>query len=196
MEALEALRTRRSTRVYRADPVDADLIEIVLEAGRHAPTGGNSRTNHFFVIRDPQILQKLNVMARKAFAAMEADENTYRSLRNSILASKKGNYVFTYNAPVLIAVANRKDYGNNIADVACALENMMIAANDLDLGSCWINQLKWLNEDPEILAYLKTLGLKENERIYGSLALGYPQSADGMPERKPLPETGNEVTWL
>lgn len=196
MEALEALRTRRSTRAYRPDPVNTDLIETVLEAGRRAPTGGNSRTNHFFVIRDQEILQKLNRMARKAFAAMEVNENTYRSLRNSILASKNGNYVFTYNAPVLIVVANRKGYGNNIADVACALENMMIAANDLDLGSCWINQLKWLNEDPEILAYLETLGLKENERVYGSLALGYPLSADGLPERKPLPETGNEVTWL
>lgn len=61
----------------------------------------------------------------------------------------------------MIIVANRKDYGNNIADSVAAIENMMIAANALDLGSCYINQLYWLNEEPSLLAYLRELGLKE-----------------------------------
>ena len=43
--------------------------------------------------------------------------------------------MFYYNAPMLIVVANRRDYGNNIADCACAIENMMIAANALDLAA-------------------------------------------------------------
>ena len=64
---------------------------------------------------------------------MEVTENTYASMKHSINASKKDGYVFCYNAPVLIVVANRKDYGNNIADCACAIENMMVAANALDL---------------------------------------------------------------
>ena len=48
------------------------------------------------------------------------------------MQSKKGCYVFYYRAPVLIIVANQKNYGNNIADCAVAVENMMIAANALD----------------------------------------------------------------
>ena len=67
---------------------------------------------------------------------MAVDENTYPSLRNSILASKKGGYVFSYHAPVLIIVANRKDYGNNMADSVAAIENMTMAATALDLRSC------------------------------------------------------------
>ena len=47
---------------------------------------------------------------------------------------------FHYGAPVYIVTANKMGYGNAMADSACALENMMIAANALDLGSCWINQ--------------------------------------------------------
>ena len=43
---------------------------------------------------------------------------------------------------------------------------MMLEANELDLGSCYINQLKWLNEDQEILSYLQSLGMKEDERIH------------------------------
>ena len=127
---------------------------------------------------------------------MEADENTYPSLRNSIIASKKGGYVFSYRAPVLIIVANRKAYGNNMADSVAAIENMMIAANALDLGSCYINQLYWLNEEPSLLACLRELGLKENERVYGAAVLGYAATDDGLPNRNPLERKGNEVTFI
>ena len=71
---------------------------------------------------------------------------------------------------------------------------MMIAANAFDLGSCWINQIHWLTEDEKMLAYLRELGLKENERVFVSMALGYPK--DGLPNRKPLPRKGNEVTFI
>ena len=125
---------------------------------------------------------------------MEADETTYPSLRHAIEASKKGGYVFCYNAPLLIAVANRKDYGNNIADCACALENMMVAANALDLGSCYINQLRWLNEDEALLDYLRSLGMKESERVYGAVIIGYP--VGGLPNRSLMAQKGNEVTWI
>ena len=69
--------------------------------------------------------------------------------------------------------ANRKDYGNAMADSACALENMMIAANALDLGSCWINQLHWLDEDTRVRGYLEGQGLAEDETVTGGLILGY-----------------------
>ena len=142
------------------------------------------------------MIAKLASLAEAAFAEMEITENTYVSLKNSITRAKKGGYVFSYNAPVLVIVANRKDYGNNMADCAVAIENMMIEANNLDLGSCWVNQLKWLNEDPGLLDYLYNLGLKENERVYGSVILGYPATDDGLPDRKPLERKGNKVTYI
>lgn len=196
MDALEAILTRRSTRNYRQDEVEAEKIEKILEAARQAPSGGNNQTNHFLVIRNPEVLRKLALMAEEAFAGMEITEDTYKSLKNSIVLSKRGGYVFYYNAPVMIVVANRNDYGNNIADCACAIENMMVAANALDLGSCWINQLKWLNEDPGIVDYLHTLGIKEDERVYGSVIIGYPASDSGLPNRSLMPQKGNEVTYI
>ncbi len=196
MEALEALVTRRSTRNYKPDPVEQEKIDKILEAGRQAPSGGNNQTSHFFVIRNREALDKLIVMTEKAFAAMEVTENTYASMKHSINASKKGGYVFCYNAPVLIVVANRKDYGNNIADCACAIENMMVAANALDLGSCWINQLKWLNEETEIVEYLRSFGMKEEERVYGAVIVGYPATESGLPNRNLMSLKGNIVTWI
>lgn len=196
MNTFENIITRRSTRKYLDKEVSQELLEKIIETGRYAPSGGNSQSNHFLVIQNKQIIDHLVKMVERAFSQMEITENMYRSLQNSINLSKKGGYVFCYNAPVLIIVANKKDYGNNQADCALALENMMLEANELDLGSCYINQLKWLNENQKILSYLQSLGMNEDERVYDSLIVGYPDTNDGKPLRKVLPRKGNEVTWL
>ena len=106
------------------------------------------------------------------------------------------SYVFHYNCPVLIVTANKAGYGNNIADCACALENMMLMANALDLGSVWINQLRWLNENPVLLEEMKRLGMEADERVYGALALGYADTQNGLPVRIPLERTGNRITMV
>lgn len=194
MDALEAIMTRRSTRRVKTRLPPREMIEQVIEAGRAAPSGSNSQTTHFIVITKPSTLQELAELVQSEFAKMEIKPDTYVSLRNSINASKTGDYVFHYNAPVLIVTANKKGYGNAVADSACALENMMIAANALDLGTCWINQLHWLTEHEEVQTYMKGLGLKDNETITGGLILGY--GFDGLPVRTELKRTGNPVTWI
>lgn len=194
MDVLEIIRTRRSTRRMSPEVPDKELLEAIIEAGRYAPSGSNSQTTHFIVITNNSLLMELAGIVMKEFAAMEVTEDTYVSLRNSILLSKKGQYAFHYLAPVLIVTANKKGYGNAVADSACALENMMIAANALDLGSCWINQLHWLDESEEVRAFMKKLGLGDDETITGGLIIGY--AAEGELNREPLPRKGNPVTWV
>lgn len=196
MDMLEFIKSRRSTRKFKTDKVPEQLLSQVIEAGRYAPSGGNSQSTHFIVVENKDVLVELANLAQQEFAKMEIDENTYKSLVHSINASKNGNYVFHYNCPALIITANKKDYGNNIADCACALENMMLMANALDLGSVWINQLRWLNENPIMIEKMKSLGMGEDERVYGALAVGYADTEDGMPIRKPLDRSGNVVTYI
>ena len=196
MNVIEAIKTRRSTRKFKARAVEMEKLQQIVEAGRFGPTGGNAQGNHFFVISNATALMMLKDMVQTAFAKMELRDDLYKSLKNSIMLSQKGNYSFSYNAPVLIVVANKKDYGNNMTDVACAVENMMLAANELDLGSCYINQLKWLNEEPSIRGYLGTLGLKDDERVYASVAIGYPDTETGLPNRAESPRVGNEVVFV
>ena len=193
---LDFIKSRRSTRKFKEEMIPEQLIHQVVEAGRYAPSGGNSQSTHFIVIQKKQVLDHLAELVREEFAKMEIREDTYKSLVNSINASKKGNYVFHYNCPVLIVTANKKEYGNNIADCACALENMMLMANALDLGSVWINQLRWLNENPVILDAMKDLGMADDERVYGALALGYADTQDGMPVKSSVERTGNRVTYI
>ena len=192
MNTYECIATRRSSRKYEERPVEREKLEKIIDAGRMAPSGGNSQTTHFIAITSKKVLDELAGIVRGAFSRMEITEGMYRSIQNSIRASKAGSYVFHYNAPVLIVAANKKGYGNAMADSACALMNMMLEANELDLGSCWINQLHWLDEDPEIHAYLLGLGLGEDETVCGSLAVGYAE----ILRRKTLPRTGNPVTYI
>ena len=184
MDAIVAILTRRSTRRFDNKIPNKELIQKVVNAGRYAPSGANSQTTHFIVITNKEVLKEIAELVQEEFAKMEISEDMYVSLKGSINASKKGDYVFHYNTPVLIVIANKKGYGNAIADSSCALENMMIAANAFDLGSCWINQLHWLDDNERIRAFLEDYGLKKDETITGGLALGF--SENGLPNRRPL----------
>ena len=194
MNALELITTRRSTRAFQDRPLELEKLEQILEAGRHAPSGGNNQYTHFLVLRDKAVLDRLAALVKREFALMEPTPGMYKSMVNTIVNAKKDAYCFYYGAPVLIITANRADYTNNIADCACALENMMLMANALDLGSCWINQLKWLNENEAVMSFLREHGLEEGERPYGAVAVGYPNTESGLPNRTPLKRTGNRVT--
>ena len=196
MDALELIKTRRSTRRYLQRPVEPEKLSIILEAGRYAPSGGNNQSTHLIVIKNRDILTEIASIVKAEFSKMEVVEGMYASMASAIRASKGEQYIFHYDAPVLIVTANKKEDGNNIADCACVLENMMIMANALDLGSCWINQLRWLNSNPSLLQYMQNLGMLSDERVYGALAVGYPDTEDGLPLREPLERKGNLVTMI
>ena len=196
MNGYELITTRRSTRKFRPDPVPQEALDKILEAGRHAPSGHNNQTSHLIVIRNREVLDKLNTLAVQEFSKMDVDDSTYVSLASSIRNSKKGGYIFHYNAPVLVIVANKLDYGNAMADSSCAIENMMLMTNELDLGSCWINQIHWLTDNENMLSYLYELGLEKDETVCGSCAIGYADTPDGLPSRTPLERKGNPITYV
>ena len=196
MDVFSCIATRHSTRKFKEEPVPQEVLDKVIEAGRQAPSGKHKNQSRFIVIRKKEVLQELIALVQQEFAKMEVTPENDDNFGGAIRAAKKGGYVFMYNAPVLIVVANKRDYGNKYADVSCAMQNMMLAANALDLGSCWINQLRWLQGNPVLTAYLQELGMKEDEAVYASLSLGYPDTQDGLPNRRIVPVTGNPVTYV
>lgn len=176
--------------------MEREKVEQVVEAGRFAPSGGDNQYTHFLVIRDHAVLEKIARVACAEFAKMEVTPTTYRSLANCIRFSKLGKCTFHYNAPVLIVTANREGYGNAMADCACAVENMLLMANALDLGGCYINQLNWLRDNPVMTEYLRGLGLAEGEKVFASLVIGYADTLDGLPFCRIVSRKGNPVTWV
>lgn len=190
-DLLELMRRRRSVRKYNYEPVTEEELSAVLEAGRWAPTGGNCQSVHFTVLLNERVRSELRTRVQSAFARMEPEEGLYGSVLASIRASRLGTYAFDYKAPVLIVVSNRRGYPNAMADSACALENMMLEAVSLGLGSCWINQLHWLDENPAVRGYLAELGIPAEETVCGALALGH---YDGEQPQKP--RTGMRVDYV
>lgn len=189
----DVIARRRSVRAFRPEQVAEEDLQAILAAGRAAPSGGDNRTTHLIVVQQPAALAQLRDLVEREFAKMDVDEHAYKSLRHSVAASKRGGYEFFFRAPTLVVAANRKGYGNALADSACVLENMMLAATALGVGSCWINQLHWLDENAAVRAALYALGLEENETVTGGLALGYPAAADAF---RPAEKDGNPVTFV
>lgn len=196
MDVFSCIATRHSTRKFKEEPVPQEVLDKVIEAGRQAPSGKHKNQSRFIVIRKKEVLQEIIALVQQEFAKMEVTPENDDNFGGAIRAAKKGGYVFMYNAPVLIVVVNKRDYGNKYADVSCAMQNMMLAANALDLGSCWINQLRWLQDNPVLRAYLQKLGMAEDEEVCASLSIGYPDTPDGLPGRRVMPVTGNPVVYI
>ena len=193
MDTMKAIMTRRSTRRMKDELPPKELIGQIIEAGRAAPSGSNSQTTHLIVITKKEVLAELAAIVQDAFAAMDIGPDAYVSLRHSVNAAKKGNYVFHYGAPVLIVTANKKGYGNAIADSACALENMMIAANSLGLGSCWIHRAKETFETEEGKKILQDLGINDEYEGIGNCIIGYA-AEDALKPQSPRKE--NYIYWI
>ena len=148
------------------------------------------------VITNQKILKELAQIVQEEFAKMDTTPGMYKSLAGAITLSKAHAFTFHYGAPALIVTANKKGYSNAMADCACAIENMFLAANALDLGSCYINQLHWLDENIRIRAYMEKLGLNQDETICASMVVGHVDSKDGLPLRQGRKITGNPVTII
>ena len=151
---LKLMHDRRSTRAYRPEPLQEAVIQQILEAGRFAPSGMNKQLNHFYVITDPNYLADLTALVSRKM------EN-YRDKD------------FRYGAPVLVLVTNQKESTTCVQDASCAMENMMLAAFSLGVGSCWINQLRETCDVPEVRALLTEYGVPEDHIVVCSAAIGY-----------------------
>lgn len=194
MDIMPVIKARRSVRRFHSTPLKQEDLSLILEAGTFAPSGGNSQTTHFFVIENPDVLTRLRQTAVEEFAQMEVYEGMYKSLVSTIRQSReKGmGYDFLYGAPVLVLLANKKGYGNAMADCALAAENMFLQATAMGIGSCYINQIHWLTENPRMLQVLQRIGLPEDELIFAGAAFGY----SAMGEQTPLQRFGNPITYI
>lgn len=111
MEAIECLRTRRSVRSYRPDPVSREDLETIVDCGRLAPTGRGEQPWEFVVVTDKAMREKIAAI------------------------TSYGKFIA--QAPACIAVLCR-DTTYYVEDGSAATTNILNAARALGLGSCWV----------------------------------------------------------
>lgn len=161
-DVIKNIVERRSVRKYKSDMVSADLLDEVLKAGTFAPTGMNKQSPIIIAITNKEIRDKLSKLNAKIMG-VETDP--------------------FYGAPVVIVVLADKNIPTYIYDGSLVMENMMLAAHSLGLGSCWIHRAKEEFETKEGKEILKSLGITGKYVGIGNLILGYPDC--GNIETKP-----------
>lgn len=170
--AIETMLTRRSVRSFQARQISREELEIIIKCALYAPTGGNQQLSRFLVIQDPARVEALNHALCVELASRELAEGQY--MNKGILAARREGFHFFYHAPTVISAVAPRDYGNAMADCAIGLEHVQLAATALGLGACWANQPHWLTDVPAVRAIFASLGLQEEEDIFGTVSVGYP----------------------
>lgn len=169
-EVLRCIRNRRSVRAFTNQKIEQADLERIVEAGCYAPSGMNRQTWHFTVVQDPE---QTEMLARALRVVLKRDEG----------------YCF-YSPNAMILVSNERTSSWGAEDSACAMENMMLAAHSLGIGSVWINQFRGVCDEPLVREALGKLGLSENQVVFAAVALGYAAATP-----KDVPRKEGTVTW-
>lgn len=178
-ETIRSLLSRRSIRKYRPDPVPPDVLEQIVQAGLYAPSARNKQPWHLTVVSGREGLARLTAEVKAATLRMN---NHYVAM-----VSREG-YSAGYGAPSLIIVSgDPSDAPMAPYDCALVLGNIFLAAYSLGVGSCWINQLGILSDEPGFRAVLDKLGVPSRNTVYGCACLGY---ADGPHPAAPARRDG------
>ncbi len=173
MDVYEAIRTRRSVRSYRDDPIPEEVLERVLDAARIAPSGSNRQPTRLILVNETKEKQKLVELCH--------------------------DQAFIATAPVVVVACgrdlkyNRGEWmgrGSVIVDVAIAVDHLTLAARAEGLGTCWIGSFS--NSKLKEL-----LRLPEDVDVVALTPLGYPQGDpfSGPTGRMPLDEFIHWGAW-
>jgi len=180
MNVFEAIATRRSIRKFTAQDVPMEILGVVLDAGRYAPSTGNIQNWRFIIVKNPEGRQKI------AEAAMQQ--------------------MWIAEAPVIVVVVAETEkikqfYGirgerlYSIQNCSAAIENMWLTAHSLGLATTWIGAF-----DETMLR--RAIGIPENVRPQAILPIGYPDEIVPAPTHYSLENVcffesyGNKVANL
>ena len=169
----DSLLTRRSIRKYKPElPPKADL-EKIIEAGLYAASGHGLQSSIVVAITDKTLRDRLSEM-------------------NRAIGGWKAGFDPFYGAPAVLLVLADPSSPNHVYDGSLTMGNLMQAAHDLGLGSCWINRAREEFASEEGKAILRELGLEGDWVGIGHCVVGY---IDGE-EPKPAPRKDGRVFWV
>ena len=169
---IEAMKTRRSCRKFKADPVPRELVEQIAEAGLWAASGMGKQAVKIVVVADKTLRDRLAEQNRRIGGWPEGVDPFY-------------------GAPVVLAVVGDKEAFTAVYDGSLVMGNLMLAAHSLGVDSIWIHRAKEEFESEEGKALLKSLGIEGDWEGIGHCALGY--AAEPLPAG--APRKSGRIVW-
>ena len=160
MNALEAILSRRSIRKYTDQTITDDLIEQLLKTAMVAPSAHNEQPWHFIIIKERRLLDEISEIHPYAKMLREAPLALAVCANHNLEKDQEADYW--------------------VLDCAAATENILIAANALGLGACWLGIHPRV---PRKAALAKILKLPEHVSTFGLIALGHPAEKKSPADR-------------
>lgn len=173
MEVMNALLERRSCRGYKPDPVPEEILEDILAAGKYAPSGMGKQSPIILCVTNKEMRDRIS------------------QLNGAVMGNPNDPF---YGAPVVLVVLVPRDARTGICDGSLAMGNMLLAAWDKGLGSCWIHRAGEVFDSEEGKAILKELGIEGDYVGIGNCILGYRDET--VPYRDRLPRKENYVYYV
>ena len=147
------------------------MLDKIIEAGLHAPSGLNSQKTIILAVTDKATRDELSFL--------NAGKDPFKRVDPF------------YGAPCVLVVLAEKNAPTYLYDGPLVMENMLLAAHALGLGACWIHRAKETFETDEGKAILKKLGIEGDFEGIGNCIIGYPET---VPAKKPRKE--NRVYYI
>lgn len=166
-EVIKAIMERRSIRAFTAKQISDAELEIILNAGLYAPSAMNQQNWHFTVVQNQALLDEINEKA-KMYGTGTGNDYIEKLMTNPNL------HIF-YNAPTVIVASEENDGYAATVNSSAAIQNMLLAAHSMGIGSCWIGLSRYAYNSEMKEHFINKLELPENFTPTYSIALGYPK---------------------
>lgn len=165
-ETIQTIISRRSVKKYTSEPVAKEALDKILQAGTYAASGMGKQSPIIIAVTNKQMRDKLSHL-------------------NAAIMGKGEDFDPFYGAPVVLIVLANKAIPTYIYDGSLVIGNMMLAASELGLGSCWIHRAKEEFESAEGKEILKSLGVEGEYEGIGHCIIGHPDgnTANAAPRK-------------
>jgi nitroreductase len=183
-DILDIIKKRRSVRFFKPEQISDSEIAAIIEAGTYAPSGRGDQSWYFTVAQNTELLNELS----------EAVKRIYATLDNPFLQSQGKNpkYHLYYHAPTVIIISGNKDALLPQLDCAVCVQNILLAAESLNIGSCWISGIDLLAATDDGQPLIKKLNIPDGYRPYFSVALGLKKNENP----KAVPRKGDNINFI
>ncbi len=163
---IQNILNRRSIRRFTDKKIPEEILDMLVKAGYHAPSGHNLQTWRFTVIQKPEHISSLKETVRP-------------------VCQKREVHFYGFENPAcLILVSNDRRNDDGIQDASAAAQNIMLAAASYGIGSVWLNPLMTICDEPEIRIMLDSYTIPKEHIVWAMIALGYPAAAGNRLAKK------------
>ena len=167
IDIMDIVKKRRSIRVYKNKSLSKDTIDSILEAAKYAPSARNLQQLEYKVITNRNLIQKISDRIVDLIKK-----------RNPNIQLRAGDDAIFYGAPLLIIINGPKENEWISYDAAIAVQNIMLYATSIGIGTCFIGMSRFINEDEELL---NELHIADDKKVAAAVICGY---ADEKPPEK------------